>query len=208
MIISGLYVIIQPDLHPAYSPVELAGFALQGGADVIQWRDKSGDTEMGWQMAKAIAKLCQPYKKPFIINDNVELALDVGADGVHLGQDDLPIGAARKLLGPGKIIGGSAGTSERARALCEAGVNYIGAGHVFPTQTKQKTTPPIGVDGLRAVCDAVDVPVIAIGGISEDNMPALFEAGAAGMAVVSAVCAAEDPLKATQILKRKFEDNG
>ena len=133
------------------------------------------------------------------------MALAAGADGVHLGQEDLPIKTARKILGPEKIIGGTAGTVEQAVRAQDEGADYIGFGHIFPTGSKDKPGRPVGLNGLAEVCAVVDVPVYAIGGLSAATAPAVIRAGAWGLAVISAVCAREDPQAAAAEIKHAID---
>lgn len=166
---------------------EVAAQALRGGAPMIQLRDKAQSLRFLFEEATAIRRLCREQGALFIVNDRLDLALAVSADGVHLGQDDLPPHLARPLLRPGMMLGISTHSVEEARAAEEAGADYIGFGPVFPTGTKTGTRPVVGVEGIRNVRTAVRVPVLAIGGITLDRVPEIMAAGAHGVAVISAI---------------------
>ncbi|MBR4150996.1 MAG: thiamine phosphate synthase [Firmicutes bacterium] len=165
--------------------------AIKGGATMVQLREKTLDRESFFNEAVEMRKLCSRYGIPFIVNDDIEIAIACGADGVHVGQEDLEAGKARKLLGKSRIIGVSAKTPEQARAAQAAGADYLGCGAMFATSTKINTSC-IGPEALKAVCAAVDIPVCAIGGITKENMPLLAGSGADGAALVSAIFGAAD----------------
>jgi thiamine-phosphate diphosphorylase len=170
----------------------IATAALSGGADMIQLRDKSGDLRALLPQARAIRALCRAHGAIFIVNDRLDLALAVAADGAHVGQEDLPPQAARRLLGPGRILGVSTHDREQAEAARAAGADYIGFGPMFPTGTKDTGYSPRGLAGLREVRAAVPLPILAIGGISLETAADVIAAGAAAPAVISAVAAAPD----------------
>lgn len=180
--------------------VQLAQLAIAGGADTIQLRAKHVEAGALTRVARELKEVCAAAGVPLIINDSVEVALAVDAAGVHLGPDDVPVKHARAALGPDKIVGASAGSPAAAKLAAMHGASYIGCGHVFPTRSKPKTTPPIGLDALHAVCNAVSIPVVAIGGITVDLVPVIMAAGAWGAAVISAVCSSDDPRAAAQAL--------
>ena len=182
-----------------YAQVEKA---LKGGATFIQLREKELNEEAFYQEAVELKKLCQQYKVPFVINDNVEIAKKMDADGVHVGQSDMAACDVRKILGEDKILGVSAQTVEQALLAEQMGADYLGVGAVFPTGTK---TDAVEVDAetLKAICAAVKIPVIAIGGIKADNLSELSGSGICGIAVVSAIFAAEDITETTKELKEK-----
>lgn len=175
--------------------------ALQHGATFIQLREKKLDEEAFLAEAKELKKLCQVYGVPFVINDNVEIALACDADGVHVGQEDMQAGEVRAKLGPDKIIGVSAHSVEEALAAVKNGADYLGVGAVFGTATKTDVTA-MSYETLRAICDAVEVPVVAIGGIQEDNIDKLTGSGVDGVAVVSAIFGAENIGRATERLRQ------
>ena len=174
--------------------------ALRGGVTLVQLREKHLDKDDFRTEALEIQALCRRYGVPLLINDDVELALEIGADGVHVGQDDLEAGQARAKLGPDRIIGVSAHSVEEALRAQAAGADYLGAGAVFPTGPKgDASCLPLAV--LRDICAAVDIPVAAIGGIGPDNIGRLRGSGAAGVAVVSALFAQPDPCRAARTLR-------
>ncbi|RKJ57057.1 thiamine phosphate synthase [bacterium 1XD42-1] len=175
--------------------------ALRGGATMVQLREKSLTQADFLQEAKTLAALCARFQIPFLINDNLEIALACNADGVHVGQDDMAPQKARALLGPGKILGVSAHTVDQALAAEKTGADYLGVGAVFSTATKQDAAS-VPLETVREICQAVSIPVVAIGGISADNILSLQNSGVVGAAVVSALFAAEDIFSAAQNLSR------
>lgn len=182
-----------------YSQVEKT---LEGGTTFVQLREKELDEEHFLEEAKQIKKLCAKYNVPFVINDNVEIALEMDADGVHVGQSDMEAGDVRAKLGPDKIIGVSAQTVEQALLAQERGADYLGVGAVFHTDSKADAAD-VDHETLKAICEAVDIPVIAIGGISKDNVGELAGSGICGIAVISAIFAEKDIKGATQELKNR-----
>lgn len=165
--------------------------ALKGGATCVQLREKHLDDAAIRAEALKISALCKQYHVPFILNDNVALAAECGADGVHLGQEDMDPAQARRILGPDAIIGVSAHSVAEAKAAVAAGADYLGCGAMFATTTKTDTTT-LPKETLRAICEAVPVPVVAIGGIHKENLLSLADCGEAGVALVSAIFAAKD----------------
>ena len=178
--------------------------AIKGGATFIQLREKELDSEHFLQEAVEIKKLCQKYQVPFVINDNIEIALAMDADGVHVGQSDMAAGNVRKLLGGNKIIGVSAQTVEQAILAEEQGADYLGVGAVFPTGSKADAED-VSRETLEAICKAVHIPVIAIGGITKENVSRLQGSGICGIAVISAIFAQKDIEAATKELKAVTE---
>ena len=176
--------------------------ALKGGATFIQLREKNLDDESFFKEAVEIKDLCGRYNVPFVINDNVDIALKMDADGVHVGQDDMAASDIRKLLGPDKIIGVSAHNVQEAIKAQEDGADYLGVGAVFATSSKDDVSV-LSHEILRDICNAVDIPVIAIGGITKDNIIELKGSGIDGIAVISAIFAKDDITAATQDLKEK-----
>ena len=179
--------------------------SLKGGATMVQLREKHLDRETFKTEALELKELCRRYSVPLIINDNVELTLEIGADGVHVGQEDLEAGRARALLGPDKILGVSAHSVEEALRAQEAGADYLGAGAVFPTDTKDDVSV-LPYERLKDICAAVDIPVVAIGGIGTHNILRLSGSGVAGVAVVSAIYAQPDVERAARELKALAEE--
>ena len=180
-----------------YSQVEEA---LKGGATFIQLREKELDEEHFLEEAKEIKELCRRYQVPFVINDNVEIALAVDADGVHVGQSDMEAGDVRAKLGPDKMIGVSAQTVEQAVMAEQNGADYLGVGAVFPTGSKADALE-VSHDTLIAICKAVKIPVIAIGGISKENILELSGSGVCGIAVISAIFSKDDIEEAARELR-------
>lgn len=178
---------------------------LKGGTTFVQLREKKLDEESFLKEAIEIKELCKKYHVPFVINDNVEIAIRMDADGVHVGQSDMEAGDVRAKLGPDKIIGVSAQTVEQAVLAQERGADYLGVGAVFPTGSKDDAED-VSLDTLKAICDAVDIPVVAIGGISRDNVSKLSGSGICGIAVISAIFAQKDIEKATGELRTKCEE--
>ena len=177
---------------------------LRGGATFLQLREKELDREAILAEAEELRAIAGRYHVPFVINDSVEIALACDADGVHVGQKDLMGRDVRALIGPDKILGITANTVELAVAAEKAGANYIGAGAVFGTTTKQNAKN-LSLDTLKAICQAVSIPVVAIGGVNAHNLPRLAGTGAAGAAVVSALFAQPDPAAAARTLRALAE---
>lgn len=183
---------------------------LENGATFLQIREKDLDDEAFEEEAKALKDLCEKYHVPFVVNDNVDITLDIDADGVHVGQSDIKGRDIRSILGPDKILGISAGTVEEAVAAEKAGADYIGVGAVFGTSTK-KDARNLSVEKLREISRAVNIPVVAIGGINKSNLMDLSGSAVNGVAVVSAIFAAENVGKATEellTLARDMVNNG
>ena len=199
--IGKLHFLTDIVLQCRFSHVDLARLAIAGGADTIQFRQKAGSTKKMIEAAREIKHLCAGTGVTFIVNDRLDVAIAVDADGVHLGQDDFPIPLARELLGKNRIIGGSAATMEEARICLSEGADYVGFGPVYPTSSKHDAGPVSGLDLLREVVEKIPIPIIAIGGITRENTPEVIRAGAHGIAVISAVCCQDDPAQATRALR-------
>jgi thiamine-phosphate pyrophosphorylase len=176
--------------------------ALAGGVTMVQLRDKQAPRPLFRDQARRIQALLRPAGVPLIINDRVDVAAEIGADGVHVGQDDMPAAEARRLLGPDAIVGLSVSRANECAGIDPMLVDYVGLGPVFPTDTKPDTPPALGVGGIRALRPRLAVPVVAIGGIGGGNAAGIVGAGADGVAVVSSVCAAPDPEAAARSLTR------
>ena len=174
--------------------------SLDGGVTFVQLREKQLDEAHFMEEAKDLQALCREYNVPFIINDNVDIALAMDADGVHVGQSDMEAGDVRAKLGPDKIIGVSAQTVEQAILAEKHGADYLGVGAVFPTGSKDDATE-VPHEMLKAICEAVSIPVIAIGGITQKNVSTLVGSGICGIAVISAIYAQPDIKKAAENLK-------
>ena len=198
-----LYVITDRVLSRDRSHVDVIRSAVLGGADVVQLRDNDAPAQVLYREALVLRDLTLAMDVPFIINNSVEVALAVDADGVHIGQDDLPVSAARRLLGRDKMIGVSSHSIDQARIACDEGIDYLGLGPIFPTETK-KTQPFVGVGLISEVKSFARIPLVAIGGITEENVTQVFRAGADIAAVISAVVSAEDIEAQARKLKRKI----
>ncbi len=198
-----LYVCTDRRLMSSATIQESVEEAIKGGATVIQLRDKEVSGREFYQTALALQEITSYYHVPLIINDRVDIAMAVDAAGVHLGQKDMPIEAARKLLGPDKIIGVSAARPQEAKDAQAAGADYLGVGAMFTTATKTDTRP-VTKEIFREIRREIHLPIVAIGGVNEDNAMLLREMGADGIAVVSAVIAREDVAEAARRMKAVF----
>jgi thiamine-phosphate pyrophosphorylase len=205
--IGKLHVLTDTVLQSRFSHTELTRLAIAGGANTIQYRQKSGSTREMIEIAQSMKQLCSEAGVTFIVNDRLDVAVAVEADGVHLGQEDFPIPLARKLLGEGRIIGGSAATISEARNCLSEGADYIGFGPVYPTASKDDAGPVSGIDILKQVVETIPLPIIAIGGVDAENTPEVMRAGAHGIAVISAVCCQDDPEQATRSLFQALHKN-
>lgn len=192
MRIKGLYAIIDNSIRPDLSNIEIAKRVLAGGAKIVQLRGKGFSSKELLEQAIEISALASEAGALFIVNDRADIALLSGADGVHLGQDDLPIGEARKILGRDKLIGISTHSIEQALKAEQEGTDYIGFGPVFGTKTKADAEEAKGIPALANVKRRVSIPVIAIGGITLENLREVMEAGADGTAVISAIAKADN----------------
>ena len=178
--------------------------AVRGGATFVQLREKELDEASFEAEGREILELCRKQGIPFVINDNVELAVRIGADGVHVGQSDMEAGHVRELIGPDRILGVSAETVEAAIRAEQAGADYLGVGAVFPTGSKEDATD-VSLETLKAITEAVSIPVIAIGGITYENVSELENTGIVGIAVISAIFGQKDIEEATRKLREKTE---
>lgn len=176
--------------------------ALKGGVTLVQLREKELDLDEFVEEAVRVKEICRRYKVPLIINDNIEVALKSGADGIHVGQEDMGVADIRRLVGNDMIIGATAKTVEQARAAEASGADYIGVGAVFPSPTKTKAIR-ITLESLKEICSSVSIPAVAIGGINKKNMPELTGGGMKGVALVSAIFAAEDIEGECRLLKKQ-----
>ena len=188
----GLYIIIDPAVARGRDQVEIAGEALAGGARLLQLRDKTREKGLQLPIAEALQRLCRERGAPFIVNDHVDLALAAAADGVHVGQKDLPVSVVRRLVPREMIVGCSTNDPEEARRAEADGADYVSVGRLFPTGSKEDTRPAT-LETVRAVKAAVSLPVCAIGGINETNIDEVLAAGADMAAVIAAVIAAPGP---------------
>jgi thiamine-phosphate pyrophosphorylase len=204
-----LYVITDERVSRNRSHLEVAEAAIRGGADVIQLRDKTASSGALYRIAVALRKLTRDAKVPFIVNDRLDIALAADADGVHVGQDDLPAAVARRLLGPGKILGVSTETPEEALLAEKDGADYLGVGPVFEARgTKADAGAPKGPGMITPIRRCCPLPIVAIGGIKADNAGMVREAGADAAAVISAIVGADDIAEAARQMKRLLADRG
>ncbi|MEK7281319.1 MAG: thiamine phosphate synthase, partial [Chloroflexota bacterium] len=201
----GLYLVLDVQALRGRDDLEVAAAAIAGGAKTIQLRDKQRDKVELLKVAQGLKKLCQEQGVLFIINDHLDLALACDADGLHLGQDDLPPSQARRFLAIDKIVGLSTHSVEQAEKAQEAGADYIALGSIYPTTSKGSVVV-IGVETLRQVRQKVSLPVVAIGGINSANASEAIAAGADAVAVIGAVMGVEDVAKAAQRISSLFED--
>lgn len=191
-------------LKPGETLAEVVETLLKAGVTCVQLREKEAEDALILQEAQELKALCHRYGVPFLVNDRPDLAQAVGADGVHVGQEDTGLTEARNLLGPNALLGGSAHTVEEALAAQAAGADYLGCGAVFGSGTKHNVSQ-MPLETLTAICQAVDIPVVAIGGVSLDNLPLLADTGIAGVAVISGLFAADDKTEAAQAFLRQLE---
>lgn len=204
-----LYVITDERLSRGRSHLAVAEAAIRGGADVLQLRDKEASGARLYEVALALRRLTRDAGVPFLVNDRLDVAMAVDSDGVHLGQEDLPASAARRILGPGKILGVSAETVEEALLAEREGADYLGVGPVFEARgTKPDAGRPRGLDQVARIRAESGLPIVAIGGIRAENARQVRDAGADAVAVISAVAAADDIEEAARRLKRSLEGNG
>lgn len=197
----GLYLVTDRAAAQGRGLVGIVRAAVQGGASIVQLRDKDARTRDSLRLALELKALLEPLGVPLIVNDRLDLALACGAAGVHLGQDDLPCELARRLVGAECLLGVSVSTPEEARRATGEGADYLGVSPVFDTPTKRDTPTATGLAGLAAIRAVTHLPLIAIGGLNEGNAGQVMAAGADGIAVVSALMAAEDTAAAARALR-------
>ena len=202
----SLYLVTDRGLARGRSTLEIVKTAVQGGVTCVQLREKDCSTLDFIEQAFAIKDFLKARGVPLIINDRVDAALAIEADGVHLGQTDMPLGIAKKILGDSMIIGISAESIEDAIEAEKGGADYLGVSPIYATPTKTDTAPPLGLQGLRAIRAAVRLPLVGIGGLKRENAAAVIENGGNGVAVVSAIVAADDPAAAAGDLKQVIDE--
>lgn len=200
-----LYAITDRHWLNGRSLYEVVKESLDGGVTFLQLREKQLDEDHFLEEAKKLQGLCSEYNVPFIINDNVEIALAINADGVHIGQSDMEMKEAREKLGPDKIIGVSAHTKEEALLAQAQGADYLGVGAVFPTSSKDDAES-VSYETLKEICEVVSIPVVAIGGITKDNLHQLSGSGISGISVISAIYAQPDIKEAARELKQCVQE--
>ena len=177
--------------------------AIKGGVSIVQIREKTADTLDFYNLALKVKEITTNYNIPLIINDRVDVALAIDADGVHVGQSDMPCDVTRKLIGPDKILGVSAATIDEAKKAESDGADYIGTGAVFPTSTKDDA-PSVTKQELKEIVESINIPVVAIGGINLENACELIDTGIAGLSVVSAIMSSDNPKKSSEELLNIF----
>lgn len=193
------------DTRDGRDALAVVAAALSAGAPVVQVRSKDGTDRQLFDLAARVVELCRPTGALCLVDDRVDVALAVGAGGTHLGAHDLPLAAARRLAGPDHVLGGTAREPVLAQALVADGATYLGVGPAYATATKDGLPDALGPAGVQAVARAVDVPVVAIGGVTVDRVPELRAAGAHGVAVVAALSDAADPAAATRALLQALD---
>jgi thiamine-phosphate pyrophosphorylase len=190
--LSGLYIILDPSVCPTRSLVEVLRLAAEAGAFLFQYRNKTASMKEAYGEALALRQAAAKAGVLFIVNDRCDLALALDADGVHLGQEDLPLVLARKVMGPGKLIGISTHNPTQVREATAGTPDYLGFGPIFPPSSKPDHDPVVGIEGLRAIRSLTSLPVFAIGGIHSDHVREVMSAGADGVAIISAILKAPD----------------
>jgi thiamine-phosphate pyrophosphorylase len=201
----SLYLVLDRDLCGALGMVETARLAVSGAVTMVQLRDKLAATGEMISIGRALKEALAGSGVPLIVNDDVEAAIAIGADGIHVGQDDLEAASVRRRVGPEMILGLSVETEALARRVDPAVVDYVGVGPVFATATKPDHKAPIGFDGLARIVAATPVPAVAIGGVKGEHVGDVLAAGAKGLAVVSAICGRPDPMAAARSIADEIE---
>lgn len=201
----SIYLVTDDGCLQGRALIDCVREALEGGVTLVQYRAKTASSAEMYAEALQLKALCDSFKVPLIINDRLDIAMAVGAAGVHLGQDDLPCAAARKLLGEDYIIGVSAHNPAEAKAALQSGADYLGCGAVFGTATKADVKK-LGTDGLAAICKAKGLPVVGIGGVTADNYREVRAAGADGAAIVSGILAQPDIRTTVRAIARVSEE--
>ena len=196
--LTGLYLILDPSAAPLKDLAAVLREAAAAGVRLFQYRDKQASMREAYERAMPLRGLARELDVTFLVNDRSDLALAVDADGVHLGQDDLPVSDARRILGPGTIIGLSTHNAAQVSAAARTEADYIGVGPIFATSSKENLDPVVGLEGLRAVRALTTLPIFAVGGITAERYPDVLKAGANGAAVISAVLTAHDVHEAVQ----------
>jgi thiamine-phosphate pyrophosphorylase len=203
-----VYLVTQASLSAGRTTDEIVADAIDGGVGVVQLREKDRTARERYELGRELRELTREAGVTFVVNDRVDIARALDADGVHLGDDDLPVPVTRELLGEDAIIGRSVSTVEDAEAAAAAGADYLGVGAVFATGSKDDIDDEehaVGTDRVAAIADAVDIPFVGIGGITAENATEVVEAGADGVAVITAITKADDPAAAAEALQRTVE---
>lgn len=204
--IGVLHVITDTTFQSRFTHPQLAELAIQGGADTIQFRQKNGSTRELIDIANQMQAICSKHGVPLIVNDRADIALAVGANGTHFGQDDMSVSIGRRILPTETIIGASARTEEKIIEAITEGADYIGFGPIYQTSSKPDAEKPKGLDRLRRMCEIAKCPVIAIGGITLQTTGEVVRAGAHGIAVISAVCGHRDPAAAAHRIMQAIQE--
>jgi thiamine-phosphate pyrophosphorylase len=202
----SLYLVLDPHLCAGIGMVETARRAVEGGVTMVQLRDKHAGTEALVETGRALQRVLKPSGALLVINDDVEAAVVLGADGLHIGQEDMDASTARRLIGPDMILGLSVETEALAAVVDPAITDYAGIGPVFATATKLDHKPPIGFAGLSRLVSVCPVPSVAIGGLKAEHVEGVIKSGADGIAVVSAICGTPDPLASALLLSRAIAE--
>lgn len=202
----SLYLIADPDIISHLSFLHIVEEAIKGGVTAVQLRCKKRTPDEFLVIAQNLRSLTLTYRVPLLINDNVQVALEAGADGIHLGQQDISIEDAREIIGSEKIIGFSTHTSEEAQEAEKKGANYIGVGSVFPTVSKNDICGIIGTDGLKQIRRSVSLTMIAIGGIDLTNAASVIQTGVDGVAVISSIMKSDDPRKTAEKFRKIIDE--
>ncbi len=205
MNIGRLHVLTDYFFQQEFSHEILAELAIEGGADAIQFRQKSGSLRHKLWAAKKTAEVCHKTNTQLIIDDHIDITQAVGAHGVHLGRTDFPIADARAILGSERLIGATANSLREVEIAAAAGADYIGFGPVYYSGSKANLASIQGLQGLKSACEMVDIPVIAIAGITADRVPEVMAAGAYGIAIMSAISTATDPREATRAFRKAID---
>jgi thiamine-phosphate pyrophosphorylase len=202
-----LYGITDERFHPGREMITVMEEALRGGVDIMQLRDKTSSKRLILEKAKALRELTQRYGALFIVNDHIDIAIASEADGVHLGQDDLPLEEARRILGADKIIGISTHRIEEAREAEQGGADYIGVGPVYPTKTKTDVVAPVTLSYVRQAASEIRIPFVAIGGIKLHNVDEVLEAGATRICAVSEIVGSTDVVGMCQAFLQRMSES-
>jgi thiamine-phosphate pyrophosphorylase len=206
--LNGLHIVTDALLAPGRGHIDIALATVEAGAPVLQMRDKTISDGEFYRVAQALRQITVGTGTLFVVNDRVDIALAVGADGIHVGQTDMPAKVTRGLIGSQCLLGVSASSIDEAVLAYRNGADYVGFGPIFSTATKADAAAPTGIDQLRELKSIIDTPIVAIGGINEANIGLVASAGANGAAVVSAVVCAEDMRSATRRLSELFRTGG
>jgi thiamine-phosphate pyrophosphorylase len=202
----SLYLVTDRNLAGSRPLCQIVEAAIRGGVTIVQYREKCAGTRQMIEEARSIRDLCHTHNIPFIINDRLDIALAVNADGIHIGQEDMPASLVRKILGPEKIIGVSVENPHQALTAISEGADYVGASPIYSTPVKPDASNPIGIPGLQEIVRICSIPVVAIGGLNISNAASILQAGATGIAVVSAIINAENVEQAARKLKMIIDD--